>query len=57
MDEGPTYGHFPIVYYHLGRVREAAKAANFADSYREYLKIRGDSQEDPVVPEVRRRVK
>ena len=36
MDEGPTYGLFPIVYYYQGRVREALKTASFADSYREY---------------------
>ena len=32
-----------------------SKAAGFADSYREYLKIRGASTEDPLLPEVRRR--
>ncbi len=55
MDEGPTYGVFPIVYYYRGRVREEMKTTNFADSYREYLKIRGESKEDPLVPEVRKR--
>src|SRR4029453_139971 len=56
MDEGPTYGHFPAAYYYQGRVREALKTASFADTYREYLKIRGGSHEDPLVPEVQRRV-
>ncbi len=56
MDEGPTYGLFPIVYYYQGRVREELKTASFADSYREYLKIRGASKEDPLVPEVRKRI-
>ena len=55
MDEGPTYSVFPIVYYYRGRVREEMKTTNFADSYREYLKIRGESKEDPLVPEVRKR--
>jgi serine/threonine protein kinase/tetratricopeptide (TPR) repeat protein len=55
MDEGPSYGIFPSVYYYQGRVREGLKTANFADSYREYLNIRGQSQEDPLVPEVRKR--
>ncbi len=53
--EDPTYGHLPIVYYYQGRVREELKTAAFADSYREYLKIRGESTEDPLLPEVRRR--
>jgi len=36
-------------------VREELKTASFADSYREYLKIRGASTEDPLVPQVRKR--
>jgi tetratricopeptide (TPR) repeat protein len=56
MDEDPTYGHFPLVYFHQGRVREGMGTAGFADSYREYLKIRGSSTEDPLVPEIRRRL-
>ena len=56
MDEGATYAYFPQVYYYQGRVREALKTAGFADAYREYLRIRGQSSEDPLVAEVRRRV-
>ncbi|HUE90060.1 MAG TPA: protein kinase [Vicinamibacterales bacterium] len=55
MEEGPTFGHFPMTYYYQGRVREALGTAAYADSYREYLKIRGASTEDPLLPEVRRR--
>ena len=55
LDEEPTYGYFPPVYYYQGRAREGMKAAGFADSYREYLKILGASTEDPLLPEVRRR--
>jgi len=55
VDEDPTYGYFPIVYYYQGRVRQEMKTASFADSYREYLKIRGESKEDPIVREVRSR--
>jgi tetratricopeptide (TPR) repeat protein len=55
MDEGPTYGQFPFVYYYQGRVREELKTASFADSYREYLKIRAESKEDPLLPDVRHR--
>jgi tetratricopeptide (TPR) repeat protein len=56
MDEGPTYGHVPSVYYFQGRVREELKTAAFADSYREYLKIRENSKDDPLLPDVRRRI-
>ncbi|MEQ1573769.1 MAG: protein kinase [Vicinamibacterales bacterium] len=55
LDEEPTYGYFPPVYYYQGRVREELKNAGFADSYRAYLAIRGQSKDDPLLPEVRRR--
>ena len=55
LDEEPTYGYFPPVYYYQGRVREGLKSARFAESYRAYLDIRGKSGDDPLLPEVRRR--
>ena len=55
LDQEPTYGYLPPVYYYQGRVREGLKNARFADSYRTYLEIRGRSKEDPLLPEVRRR--
>ena len=55
MDEEPTYGYFPTVYYYQGVVREGLNNAASADSYRAYLNIRGKSTEDPLLPEVRRR--
>ncbi len=55
LDEEPTYGYFPPVYYYKGRVREGLNTAGFAESYRTYLTIRGQSKEDPLLPEVRRR--
>ena len=56
MDDMPTYSYLPIVYYYQGRVREGLKSPGFADSYRQYLAIRGNSTEDPLVPELRRRI-
>jgi len=55
VDEEPTSGVFPTVYYYQGRVREALGNAGFADSYRAYLDLRGHSTDDPLLPEVRRR--
>jgi serine/threonine protein kinase/tetratricopeptide (TPR) repeat protein len=55
LDEEPTYGYFPPVYYYQGRVREGLNSAGFAESYRTYLTIRGQSKEDSLLPEVRRR--
>ena len=56
LDEEPTYGYFPPIYYYMGRVREGMKSSGFAEFYRTYLSIRGKSNEDPFVQEVRRRV-
>jgi tetratricopeptide (TPR) repeat protein len=55
VDEEPTYGYFPTAYYYQGLVRQGLKNASFADSYREYLNIRGKSTEDPLLPDVRKR--
>jgi tetratricopeptide (TPR) repeat protein len=54
MDNMVTYGYFPYVYYYQGRVRQGLKTPAFADSYRTYLSIRGQSTEDPLVTEVRK---
>ena len=54
LDEAPTFGYFPPVYYYLGRVREGLKSAG-DESYRTYLDIRGKAAEDPLLPEIRRR--
>jgi tetratricopeptide (TPR) repeat protein len=56
VDEGPTFGYFPMVYYYQGRVREGLNTAGFVDVYRKYLDIRGGSTEDPLVRDVRKRV-
>jgi tetratricopeptide (TPR) repeat protein len=55
LDEEPSYGFFPPVYYYQGRVREGLKSAKAAESYGAYLAIRGKSTEDPFVPEARKR--
>ena len=55
LDEEPTYSYFPPVYYYQGRVREGLKNPGFAESYRAYVTLRGQSKEDPLLPEVRRR--
>jgi serine/threonine protein kinase/tetratricopeptide (TPR) repeat protein len=56
MDEVPTYGYLPPVYYYQGRVREGLNSAGSADSYRNYLNIRGPAGEDLLLPEIRRRL-
>jgi tetratricopeptide (TPR) repeat protein len=56
LDESPTYGYFPLVYYYLGRVREGFRSPDYAESYRTYLLIRGRAAEDPLLSEVRKRI-
>ena len=57
LDQSPTYGYFPAVYYYVGRVREGLKSAGFSESYRTYLSIREKAGEDPLLAEVRKRAK
>lgn len=57
VDEDPTYAYFPPAYYYLGRAREGLQSAGYKDVYGEYLKIRGKSTEDPLLPDIRRRVR
>jgi eukaryotic-like serine/threonine-protein kinase len=56
MDNVPTYAYFPPVYYLQGRAREGLKSPGFAESYRTYLSIRGKAGEDPLLPEIRKRL-
>jgi tetratricopeptide (TPR) repeat protein len=56
MDNVPTYGYFPTVYYYQGRVREGLKSPSFGESYRTYMSIRGQAGEDPLLPEIRQRL-
>jgi tetratricopeptide (TPR) repeat protein/predicted Ser/Thr protein kinase len=55
MDEVPTYGYFPPVYYDQGRVREGLKSSGAAGSFQAYLNIRQKAGEDPMLAEIRRR--
>jgi eukaryotic-like serine/threonine-protein kinase len=55
LDETPSYGYFPLVYYYLGRVREGMGSKGFAESYQTYQSIRGKAGEDPLLPEIRKR--
>jgi serine/threonine protein kinase/tetratricopeptide (TPR) repeat protein len=56
MDNVPTYAYFPLVYYYQGRVREGMKSQDFAEFYKQYLSVRGAAGEDPLLPEIRKRI-
>ncbi len=49
----PTYSYLLPVYYDQGRARQGMKSATFADSYKSYLSVRGQSTEDPLVAEIK----
>jgi serine/threonine protein kinase/tetratricopeptide (TPR) repeat protein len=57
LDEEPTYAYFPMVYYYQGLVRQAMSLAGAADSYRAYLAIREKAGEDPLIADIRKRIK
>jgi tetratricopeptide (TPR) repeat protein len=56
MDNVPTFAYFPPVYYYGGLAQEGSKNKAFADSYKSYLAIRGQSTDDPLVPDIRHRI-
>jgi serine/threonine protein kinase/tetratricopeptide (TPR) repeat protein len=55
LDEEPTAGFLPAAYYFQGRVREGGGSKS-AESYGQYLAIRGQSTEDQLVLDVRKRL-
>ena len=57
IDEEPTYGHVPMVYYYQGRVREALKSADFVESYKQYVALRGEAGEDALLKDIRSRLR
>lgn len=56
LDNTPTYAYFPPVYYFEGRAQEGMKSQGFADFYKSYLRIRGQSSDDALVADIRRRI-
>ncbi len=57
LDEEPTYGYLPPLYYHQGRAREGLNGPGFAESYGTYLNIRENAGEDPLLMEARQRMR
>jgi len=56
LDEEPTAGYLPPVYYHLGRAREGMGTAAYGDLYRRYLSIRNQAESDPLSADIRKRL-
>jgi len=56
VDEVPTFAYLPFAYYYQGRARQGIGTAGYRDSFRQYLDIRGESAEDPLLTEVREHI-
>jgi tetratricopeptide (TPR) repeat protein len=56
LDEVPTMGLFPEVYYLMGRAQEGLQSPAAADSYRMFLKIRENGQDTALTTDARRRL-
>ena len=54
LNDGPTFGYLPRVYFYQGQVRQGLKSPGAADSFRAYLGIREKAGEDPLIREVHR---
>jgi hypothetical protein len=57
LDESPTYHLFPPVYYYLGRAQEGLKSPAAAESYKTFLALRNNAENDPLVADARRRLR
>jgi hypothetical protein len=57
LNDLPSYGYLPPVTYYFGRAQEGLGSEAAADSYNNFLKIKGkDDGTDPMVAEARRRL-
>jgi tetratricopeptide (TPR) repeat protein len=56
FDYVSTYSFLPEVYYYQGRAEEGLNSAGFRDAFRTYLSIREKAGEDPLLPEIRKRL-
>ena len=57
LDEYPTYGLFPQLYYYLGLQREGTNNPASSEFYKKYLGIREKAGEDPQIADARKRIK
>jgi tetratricopeptide (TPR) repeat protein/predicted Ser/Thr protein kinase len=56
FDDVPSYHVLPPVYYYMGRAQEGLHSAGAADSYRKFLELRTNAEDDPLVLDARRRL-
>jgi tetratricopeptide (TPR) repeat protein len=56
LDDVPSYHVLPPVYYYMGRAQEGLGSAKAAESYRWFLELRPQADDDPLVLDARRRL-
>jgi len=54
LDEEPTFGYLPPVYYYRARAKQGFSPAGAAEAYNAYLAIRGNSTTDPLAQDARK---
>ena len=55
LDDVPSYHVLPPVYYYLGRAQEGLGSAAAAESYRRFVELRPQADDDPLVLDARMR--
>jgi eukaryotic-like serine/threonine-protein kinase len=56
LDDEPSWRYYAPVDYYLGRVREGVQSPGAAEAYRNYLKGREKSANDPLAKDAQRRL-
>jgi len=56
MDNVPTYGYFPLVYYYQGRVGDGLKSPAAANSYRKFVSIQEKGDANPLLQDAQNRL-
>ncbi|HXB67403.1 MAG TPA: protein kinase [Candidatus Acidoferrales bacterium] len=57
LDDEPSWRYFAPVNYYLGRSREGLGSPGAAEAYRNYLKIREKSANDPLAADAKKRLR
>jgi tetratricopeptide (TPR) repeat protein len=57
LDDEPSWRYFAPVYYYLGRAREGLGSPDAAEAYRNYLKVRVKSPNDPLARDAEKRLR
>jgi serine/threonine protein kinase/tetratricopeptide (TPR) repeat protein len=56
LDEVPTSGFFPPVYFYRGRAEEGLGSSGAADSYQKFLAIQEKGEETPMLQDAKKRL-